>query len=158
MRKKIILSITIAITLIACNSNPEEKVEEVVVEQEVVVEEEIHEHGDEAIVLDNGKKWIVVPEMMVFIRAMEKGVEDFSLNENPTSKDYQALAVLIDQNIRKLTSNCTMEGQAHDELHKWLLPFIERSTMFDEATKLEDQEHIYQEFKLAYETFNIYFK
>ena len=159
MRKKIILSITIAFTLLACNTTTKEKVEtDEVVEQEVIVTEEIHEHGEEAIVLDGDKKWVVVPKMMGFIRIMETGVEEFSLYENPTSKDYQELAILIDKNIRELTSNCTMEGQAHDELHKWLLPFIELSTAFDEATEIEEQQVIYLDFQSAYKTFNIYFK
>lgn len=160
MKIRFILLVTIAITLIACNSNTEEKVEteEIIVEQEAVVEEENHEHGEEAIVLDGEKRWVVVPSMLSFIRTMEKGINDFSTTENPTSEDYEELAVLIDENIRELTSNCTMEGQAHDELHKWLVPFIELSEEFDETTKLEDQAHIYQEFKLAYETFNTFFE
>ncbi len=51
-----------------------------------------------------------------------------------------------------------MEGQAHDELHKWLLPFIELSEEFDVATEKENQEKIYQEFKKMFVEYNTYFE
>jgi len=51
-----------------------------------------------------------------------------------------------------------MEGQAHDELHKWLLPFIELSEEFDVATELEEQEQIYREFKASFKIYNTYFE
>ena len=96
--------------------------------------------------------------MLAFIQNMENGVIEFSTKENPNSEEYQELAVLIDENIRSLTSNCTMEGQAHDELHKWLLPFISLSEEFDVVTELEEQRSIYNDFKKSFEAFNTYFE
>jgi hypothetical protein len=157
MKTNLILSIVLGITFFACNNTSNEKSANQ--EQKSIVSEDNHQHGEvETIILNNGNKWMVVPDMMAFIRTMENGVNEFSKNENPTSDEYQQLAVLIDENIRKLTSNCTMEGQAHDELHKWLLPFIELSEKFDVATDINEQEDIYQEFKKSYETFNTYFE
>jgi len=145
--------------LFSCANNESEEIAVKEEEQFIIAEEEpVHEHAaEEAIVLDNGEKWVVVPEMLAFIRTMEKAVADFSENKRPTTEDYTALAVLLDENIRELTSNCTMEGQAHDELHKWLVPFIELSENFDVAEGVEEQEAIYKEFRASFINFNIYF-
>lgn len=86
---------------------------------------------------------------------MEKAVNEFNGKE---SADYIALAKVIDENIESLTSNCTMTGQAHDELHKWLVPFIELSEQFDAATEQTEQEKIYQEIKNAFVEYNTYFE
>lgn len=153
MKRVFVSLLTLAIIGVGCNEVVEEK--EVVVEQEITTEEEEHHHDNEEIVLNNGEKWKVVDEMLAYIRNMETAVDDF---ENDSEKDYSALAQTIDKNIRELTSNCTMEGQAHDELHKWLVPFIGLSEEFDVATELDEQERIYQEFKVSFEAFNTYFE
>lgn len=116
---------------------------------------ETHEHENEEIQLDEGKRWKVPEEMMQYLRSMENAINSF---ENNTEKDYVALARLIDRDIRMLTENCTMEGQGHDELHKWLVPYIELSEDFDLATETAEQEKIYQAFKQKFEVFNTYFE
>jgi hypothetical protein len=152
--KKIFLISTIAIALIACkNENHHENHDEHEHHEETVThEEDHHNHESEAIMLNDGEKWKVVENMSVYIRNMEKAVNEFK------GDNYPALAKTIDENIRALTENCTMEGQAHDELHKWLLPFIELSEEFDVATEKENQEKIYQEFKKMFVEYNTYFE
>jgi len=149
--KKISILPLAFLLLIACNQEQSEENHE----QETATQEENYHHSDESIVLDNGKKWKVVETMLVYIRNMENAVNNF---EGKESADYTALAKTIDENIRTLTENCTMTGQAHDELHKWLVPFIELSEQFDAATELTEQEKIYQEFKNAFVEFNTYFE
>ena len=158
MKTKYILLVAIGTVLFSCGNSSEEKAVAEEKKEEVIAEPKEHHHEEEALVLNNGEKWVVVPEMMTFIRNMEAGVNDFEKNETPISNDYVELAQLIDVNIRELTSNCTMEGQAHDELHKWLVPFIELSKQFDVATEIDEQENIYHQFKAAYKEFNIYFE
>ena len=152
--KKIFLISTIAIALIACkNENHHENHDEHEHHDETAThEEDYHNHESEAIMLNDGEKWKVVENMSVYIRNMEKAVNEFK------GDNYPALAKTIDENIRALTENCTMEGQAHDELHKWLLPFIELSEEFDVATEKENQEKIYQEFKKMFVEYNTYFE
>lgn len=152
--RKIFLITTIAISFIACkNEGSHETHDEHEHHEETVTHKEDHQHHEsEAILLNNGEKWKVVETMSGYIRNMEKVVNEFE------GEDYPALAKTIDENIRELTSNCTMEGQAHDELHKWLLPFIELSEEFDVATELEEQEKIYREFKASFKTYNTYFE
>lgn len=152
--KKIFLISTIAIALIACkNENHHENHDEHEHHDETAThEEDHHNHESEAIMLNDGEKWKVVENMSAYIRNMEKAVNEFK------GDNYPALAKTIDENIRALTENCTMEGQAHDELHKWLLPFIELSEEFDVATEKENQEKIYQEFKKMFVEYNTYFE
>lgn len=152
--KKIFLISTIAIALIACkNENHHENHDEHEHHDETAThEEDYHNHESEAIMLNDGEKWKVVENMSGYIRNMEKAVNEFK------GDNYPALAKTIDENIRALTENCTMEGQAHDELHKWLLPFIELSEEFDVATEKENQEKIYQEFKKMFVEYNTYFE
>ena len=115
---------------------------------------EEHNHDDESIELDNGEKWKVVDEMMGHIRNMESDVIAF---ESQDEKDYQSLAVKLEDNIDLLTSNCTMKGQAHDELHKWLLPYIDMVSELTDA-KNDEAGETYHKIQVSFETFNTYFK
>lgn len=152
--KKLLLVSAILFSFIACkNEGSHENHDDHEHHEETVAhEEDHHSHESEAIMLNDGEKWKVVENMSGYIRNMEKAVNEFE------GEDYPALAKTIDENIRELTSNCTMEGQAHDELHKWLLPFIALSEEFDVATEKEDQERIYKAFQQQFVEYNTYFE
>lgn len=155
MKTKILILLLTSVFIFGCSSNTSNNEEKENEPSETVVEpteEEHHHDGHEAIVLDNGNKWKVVESMLIYIRNMEEAVNNFE------GEDYPALAITIDENVRALTENCTMEGQAHDELHKWLVPFIGLSEEFDVATDKAEQERIYNEFKEAFVEFNKYFE
>jgi hypothetical protein len=119
---------------------------------------DVAEHHDEettVIELNNGEKWTVDAEMMVHIRNMENDVKDFATQ---TDMDYKSLANKLQTNIELLTSNCTMTGKAHDELHKWLLPYIDR---VDEFAEMKDTATAAEQFKTiqsSFNTFNTYFQ
>lgn len=121
----------------------------------VTHEEHHHKEESEAIELNNGEKWKVDTNMIIHIRHMENDIISFSAMDR---KDYTSLAEKIQSNIDLLTSNCTMKGKAHDELHKWLLPFIELSNNFTEAAEHDEQEKIYEKFKKSFVEFNTYFE
>ena len=158
LMKKIISAACISIVLHACGDQktetaPEAKQE---VKQEISKTDTGHAgHGHEAIVLNNGEKWKVADSMMLYIRTMEKAVTGF---QPGADADYKKLAKLIDDNIEGLTENCTMKGPAHDELHKWLVPFIELSESFDEAKTVSEQQKIVEQFKQSFVAFNKYFQ
>lgn len=156
MKTKLMLPLTLSLIIFGCADPLDNKEETIIQEKEIPInpiEEEEHHHDEhEAIVLNNGEKWKVVDNMLIYIRNMEEAITTFE------GSDYPALAKTIDKNIRALTESCTMEGQAHDELHKWLVPFIGLSEEFDVATEKEEQERIYQSFKDAFVEFNVYFE
>lgn len=118
-----------------------------------------HQHTEsESIELNNGAKWKVVPEMMAHIRNMESDINRFVEAKHTELKDFTLLGASLQKNIDLLTSTCTMEGKAHDELHKWLLPYID---MVDKLNKSKNNDvalHTFEEIKASYKLFNIYFE
>lgn len=149
----------LSLFLLSCGNTASEnaKVETPKSDTSVVAKAETeHEHDEnEAIELDNGKKWKVDTNMMTHFQAMKIDIAAF---KGKTTSEYEALAVNLKKNIDRLTSNCTMTGQAHDEVHKWLLPYIDLVDEFSESKSEAEFEKHYQELKSAYVTFDTYFE
>ena len=142
---KTILLVIIGVVAISCNTKVKD-------EKNVAVATETHEHSEgKTIQLNDGKKWKVDDNMMIHIRNMEKDVVHFDQEKNT---NYSLLADKLKTNIDILTSNCTMKGQAHDELHKWLVPYIE---LVDSFSK-EKSANQFTEIQNSFLTFNQYFK
>lgn len=134
--------------LFSCN----DKAKNETVESNQTTEVEVHNHSeDEAIQLDGDKKWKVDDNMMAHIRNMEKDIASF---DNSKPENYQVLADNLKENLDLLTSNCTMKGQAHDELHKWLLPYLD---LVDNFSKDKSAEQ-FTEIQNSFTTFNQYFE
>lgn len=143
---KITTIVLSAFFLISCNDKVKTET------TETVQTEEMHEHSDgETIHLNDGKKWKVDDNMMAHIRNMEKDVASF---ENEKSEDYQVLADNLEKNLELLTSNCTMKGQAHDELHVWLVPYID---LINDFSKDKSNENLLK-IKESFTVFNQYFE
>lgn len=142
---------TIAIStffLFSCN----DKAKNETTETNQTTEAEVHNHSDdEAIQLDGDKKWKVDDNMMAYIRSMEKDIASF---DNSKPENYPVLADNLKENLNLLTSNCTMKGQAHDELHKWLLPYLD---LVDDFSKDKSAEQ-FTEIQNSFTTFNQYFE
>jgi hypothetical protein len=109
----------------------------------------------DTIVLNDGAKWVVDAPMMEEIKAMEDAVNSFKSQD---VKDFEALAELLGGHIGSLTANCTMKGQGHDELHKWLVPFI---GMVKNLSRKTDESELVAEFaqiESSFATLNEYFQ
>ncbi len=107
------------------------------------------------IELVNNEKWEVNKEMMIHIKNMESDIKSTS---NQSSPNYEELGSKLDENIGLLTSNCTMTGKAHDELHKWLLPFIDLVQELNDAVSKEEQIQSFEAMQESMNEFNTYFK
>ena len=144
---KISLALILAGTtlLTSCNSGSENV---------VAAEEQHDEHDHDAIQLNNGEKWKVVYVMLGYIRLMEKDINDFRTVEE---KDYKVLAEQISVNLNLLTSNCTMTGTAHDELHKWLFPYIDLVDDLENSKSEAEAKEIYVALESSFKTFNTFF-
>lgn len=121
-------------------------------------EKEHHHTDNDSIELDNGAKWKVVPEMLAHIRNMESDINRFSETKHTELKDFTELGDRLQKNVDLLTSNCTMEGKAHDELHKWLLPYIDMVDNLNKSKDSNEASHIFEDINLSYKTFNRYFE
>ncbi len=133
MAIKIISSLTLILLLFSCGNSAK----------------------NQALELNNGEKWEIIESMAVYVRAMEKDVSKF---ENSAEKDYSILTEKLEKNIGLLTSNCTMKGKAHDELHKWLLPYIDSVKKLAGAKNEAEKEKIYRDIQGAFVTYNQYFR
>ena len=151
MNKLKITTIAMA-TFFLFSCNDKAKNETVEPNQTTETEAEVHNHSDdEAIQLDGDKKWKVDDNMMAHIRNMEKDIASF---DNSKPENYQVLADNLKDNLDLLTSNCTMKGQAHDELHNWLLPYLD---LVDDFSKDKSAEQ-FTEIQNSFTTFNKYFE
>lgn len=153
MKKITILLAALSFFLFSCGNTPNEKSSE---QTEPATHEE-HEHNAEIqiIELNKGEKWKVDANMITHIRNMENDVISFSKAQQ---KDYKSLAEKLQSNIELLTSNCTMEGQAHDELHKWLLPYIDMVNELSEAKDDTEASKQFDNIQISFTTFNQYFQ
>lgn len=116
---------------------------------------QILEKAPHDLVLNNDAKWVVVPDMMKTIQLFATSIVEF---DGTTLEEHKVLSKQIEDNLNTLTSNCTMTGQAHDELHKWLLPFLDTSRAFAEATKLSEMENSVISLKNEIHIFQQYFE
>lgn len=105
--------------------------------------------------LNDGKKWAVDPPMMAHLRNLEQSIQN---SETTRPVNHAALAANIQENLGRLVTNCTMEGKAHDELHKWLMPFLAMTAEYSEAADLEVQQQKFQEIRQALFVFNDHFE
>ena len=86
---------------------------------------------------------------------MENDINHFA---NVEQKDFKSLAEKLQTNIDLLTSNCTMKGKAHDELHKWLLPYIDMVKELSEAKNETEASEQFKNIQTSFSTFNQYFQ
>ena len=142
---KTIVAASLVILLSSCNNTAKTETPTTIVTEE-------HDHSEhEAVQLNDGQKWKIDQNMMLHIREMEKAVGSFDKNK---PENNQVLADDLKKNLDLLTANCTMKGQAHDELHKWLLPFIDLADAFSKDKSPEQ----FAEIQNSFITFNTYFE
>lgn len=128
MYTKLIFSFVIVLFLSSCGNSPTGPIE-----------------------LNNGEKWKVNAEMMPPLNASKKLISDFSVNEE---KDYKALAEKLKVNNKSLISSCTMDGKSHDELHKWLHPYMGLLNELEDADNEEEASQIFTKIEQSFKTFN----
>jgi hypothetical protein len=151
IRSKLILLSLCSIALWGCKNSTTASVEETTTEN---VAHEHEEHTD-AIELDNGKKWKVNADMLPFILNGKEIVEKYFADG---STDYSKLGSELQHQNDELTSNCTMSGKSHDELHKWLHPHLELVEKLNESKNAEEAKKIILEIKESYANFGNYFE
>ncbi|NOT38358.1 MAG: hypothetical protein HOP11_13385 [Saprospiraceae bacterium] len=152
MSNKHILILGMSLILYRCDnmSNVKDQAKQSSTQQETIHEEESH-----TLEFDNGKKWKVDENMLIHIRNMENYINEFASSK---SLDYHTLSTTLQDNIELLTSNCTMKGKAHDELHKWLLPYIELVDELHETEDAGESEKCFENIQSLFKTFNQYFE
>ncbi len=142
------------VTLSSCGNSSLEETPQSNTPEVTQTDDRHHNHENEVIELDNGKKWEVNVEMKPFIENGRKLVYDY-VNSNDT--DYKSLATNLEKENEQLVNSCTMDGQSHDELHKWLHPHLELVSELSNATADKSSE-IIKKIEKSYEKYQEYFQ
>ena len=78
------------------------------------------DHSQTAVTLDNGLKWTANPETTTGIQNMLKLTDAFSATADADA--YSKLKTGLENEFQLIFKNCTMKGEAHNQLHNYLLP------------------------------------
>lgn len=116
MKKTSLLVIITVSTLlfISCKENKKQQIVE-----PVQIEEEAHE-SEGVLELNNGNLWMANAETTEGIQNMKKLISNYTDTENMEA--YPELKTKLEAEFGTIISKCTMTGEAHDQLHNYLLP------------------------------------
>lgn len=151
---KLILTFAIgSLMLYSCGNSTNEKTKN----KTETNEHKVH-HDDkdsEAIQLNHGQKWSVNEEMKPFINEAEEILNQYTESK---SSNYKTLAAQLSEKNSGLINSCTMEGESHNELHKWLHPHIELIKSLTNATSEKQASTIIKDLQSSFVTYNQYFQ
>ena len=109
---------------VSCKENEEKKSLALpeTVKQEIPAEES-HESIDGTVTLNQGELWQANPETTNGINKMKSRMQAFSDKDNVAA--YVTLKEGLEEDFTELFQKCTMKGEAHNQLHNYLFPFID---------------------------------
>jgi len=154
----VITSTLIASLLFTVSCTEEVKTEETTKETktETVVEEKVtHEDIQDKLHLHGESKWKVSEHMVAHIAAVDSLVNNYLLTAEKTPNE---LAVEVDEQLKLVTQTCDMKGEAHTQLHLWLLPFWNIVDQLKDSTDPENQVALLDEMKISLEEYHTYFE
>lgn len=161
MKNSLVLLMLMSVLIYSCEKQPSENAKTEAgatqTETDATHEDGQHAHTESTnkLSLDNGVKWKVNPEMMVHVQQMKTDIAKFATE---TAGDYKLLADKLTKGNDQLIASCTMQGAAHEELHKWLLPFIDLVGQFSNATDQETANKTFQLVQNSMKEFDEYFE
>lgn len=82
--------------------------------------QESHEGHAAAVQLDNGKRWQANPETTAGIAKMQAILANYEGRNTP--EDRKAMRGELETAFSEIFAQCTMKGEAHDQLHNYLFP------------------------------------
>ena len=118
---------------------------------------EQHQASADVLSLDNGNKWLLDEPTRLHVGNMEKALQD-PAGSSADMKYYITLSDFLKENIGKLTADCSMTGQSHEELHKWLIPYIEKTKEFSAAKNPEEAAAALSNLQESMNEFHRYFE
>ncbi len=120
-----------------------------------VTTEEAHEDIQEELHLHGENKWEVSEHMVAHIKSVDSLVNNYVVTSDKTPNE---LALEIDEQLKLVTQTCDMQGEAHAQLHLWLLPFWNFVDQLKESSDPENQVLILTEMKKSLEVYHTFFE
>lgn len=153
---KLSIIIILSLLLVSCKQKEEKNPLPLTetIEQEKPAEE-THESINAEISLNNGELWQANPETTEGILKMKERMNSF--NDFVKKEAYTILKVGLETDFTELFQKCTMKGEAHNQLHNYLFPFID---LFDglESSDLEICKKSFKELNIHLEEYPNYFQ
>ncbi|MGM0478510.1 MAG: hypothetical protein ACQERC_04735 [Bacteroidota bacterium] len=147
--KKQYITIGLIALFMGCNTpNTDKNTEKKTVQNE----EQPTKEESSTISLNDGEKWKVNEEMLPHIQKSEAVFESFE------GEDYNQLSKDMMQHTNNLIQSCTMDGDSHDELHKWLHPHLKLLKSLSSADAQKIKEEIIPAIEQSFNTFHKYFE
>jgi hypothetical protein len=95
-----------------------------------------HEGSGAAVQLNDGERWQANPETTDGIAKMQSILENYE--SGIESAERQAMRDELEATFQEILIKCTMEGEAHEQLHNYLLPM---QGLFEKIGGTDDEEN-----------------
>lgn len=105
--------------------------------------------------LNDGQKWSVNVEMKAPIAKAEERLQYFLDHDE---EDYTGLASDLKEYNQKLIQSCTMKGESHDALHKWLHPHLDLVKKLASVEDSAQGQIVLKEIQSSFDTYHRYFQ
>lgn len=139
MKKKFIIPLIAFMFSVGCSGNRQKEHQANEHEHTEHHDHESHIATSSTVQLDNGEKWEANPETNEGIENMLTLVHDQQPRKNPNP---EALKEDLTVEFNTILQKCTMTGEAHNQLHNYLLPLKEKIDQLGESNSGEQIEDI----------------
>lgn len=154
--KKAFLLVTSLLVLVSCNNSPQQPQSEDQSKAASQTQEKHHfNESSEDLELNDGERWIVNQEMKPFVLSQEELLAAYQDGE---LSDHKDLASQLQEQNQLLIQSCTMTGKSHDELHKWLHPYMSLLVDLGKAPTSQQAEKLVQEVDHSFQIYHSHFK
>ena len=125
--------------------------------EKTTTKEASHEehHSSSPLKLNNGTKWQANAETTAGISNMKKLVSE--LPANPAQKDYVTLQENLVTELNMIFQKCTMTGEAHEQLHYFLIPIKDLLNQLSQDTPAKSGE-VTEQIRTHLDEYNQYFE
>ena len=117
--------------------------------------DELHLHEQNGIKLNDGKRWLANFETTEGVDNMQKIMNSFT--EKASIKAYATLSESLKSEFSMVFEKCTMKGEAHNQLHNFLIPINDLFAPLASSNLKECQES-YNKLNSHLKVYQTYFK
>jgi hypothetical protein len=148
---QLFLAVTVLFFTISCKNTTEKKS----VQEQPQQTEEQHFNEVDELKLNNGNLWEANAETTEGINAMLQLMENFKDVENPEA--YATLKENLESEFKTIIKECTMTGEAHDQLHVFIVPMKDLFNGLT-ASDIENSKTHFNKLNAHLKTYKNYFE
>ena len=131
----LVLFLLAIISIGSCQKNKEDKTSKEAITASPVSEK--HKETVAKVSLNKGQLWKANPETTAGINALRKIILESSQEESAS-----ILKEKLNSEFALIFKKCTMEGEAHNQLHNYLLPLKLKIDSLEDSNKAEIKKEI----------------